>query len=230
MAFEISPESAAAWREQLPQRIVDLFLARTHDFAEALGTDTDADRFKSAVDQAVERLLGPLRGSLCHDPRDPVAFGRTHAEITMNHCPDHPDWVLLEGDRLRVEAAVTKAVTNVLGLAEHPIAAEAQALGYWGTEQDVLGVGVLRVVLRRTAPTDNPHSPYSAAAPDPVPSVNPSPTADQEMERRMAMYRDPQASADTELRSVMDVLAGAWLEARSTAAKPAAKPAAEPGN
>lgn len=100
------------------------------------------------MNNLVEYLLGPLRGALCHDTKDRKTKKQVYVDVAMEHNPAHSDWVLLSNDKTRVEGAVAAALTRVLGLEGKPIVAEAQVHGYWGAEDDVLGFGMVRMLLR----------------------------------------------------------------------------------
>ncbi len=149
MPFVPSPESVAATRAWLPGEIVHLFLARTTEYSEKLADPTP--EFTAAVKALADRMLGPLRATMCRHEPDREPINKYTTDRPMDHCPDHSDWVLLGTDQRLVEGALAAELTQRLGLADHPIQLSVQCLGYWGTEQDVLGVGVCRIILTRTA-------------------------------------------------------------------------------
>jgi len=150
MAFVPSPEAAAATQQRLPGEIVRLFLARTYEYGESLADKSDTG-FNDAVAQAVDRLLGPIRGALCIDTQKPL-LEHVSAEVAMHREVGHPDMVLLAATQARVEGAAGAAMRKILRADEYPIDIRMYAVGDWTgyTKNRLAARATLRIVLRRT--------------------------------------------------------------------------------
>lgn len=83
MPFQPSPESQRESDETLPDRVMELFVARTQDWHES-----ETAKREDAVHQILLRLLGKMRAALCHDP------GADNAEDRKRYCEEEARVVL----------------------------------------------------------------------------------------------------------------------------------------
>lgn len=83
MAFQPSPEALREADATLPDRVMKLFVARTQDWH-----DAETAKRKEAVHEISLRLLGEMRGALCHDPgaansEDRKQYNEEEARVTL---------------------------------------------------------------------------------------------------------------------------------------------------
>lgn len=77
MPFQPSPEAQREADATLPDRVMELFVARTQDWH-----DAETTKREEAVHRIALRLLGKMRAALCHDP------GTDNAEDRKRYCEE----------------------------------------------------------------------------------------------------------------------------------------------
>jgi hypothetical protein len=112
MPFEPTPEAQARWREQLPERITDIFLAQTQSYIDHI--DEATPELHAVVEQVSERLLTKLNSALCADPglREAKKRSYVNARITLDADPAHSDWILLGSSYPQVEGLLVRTLTE----------------------------------------------------------------------------------------------------------------------
>jgi len=110
----MSPEAKREADATLPDRVMELFVARTQDWH-----DAETTKREEAVHRISLRLLGKMRGALCHDP------GADNAEDCKRYCeeearvvlPDDSVLCTMRGDEVRrmVSQHLLKLTQNETG-------------------------------------------------------------------------------------------------------------------